>query len=167
MKANAWLVGALISASALAGGWLYWLGESRQPAPAPDFTVTTLENETFRLADHRGEVVVLQFFATWCVTCESTAKALHEVRPEWNGTGVRVLTIATDPSVPPEDVRRWRDERGYQWPFALDTDQVAVKYGVYALGRVVIVDAQGMIAYSKEGTVSSEEFRTAVGALVA
>lgn len=166
MRIGTWAVGALIAAGTLGGGWLFWLNESDRPTGAPDFAVTTLDNETFRLSDHRGQVVVVQFFSTWCVSCESTAKALNEVFPAWNASRVRVLTISTDPSVPSEDVQRWRDERGYEWPFALDTDQVAVKYGVYALGRVVMVDAKGMMAFSKEGTVSAQEFREAVDGIL-
>lgn len=162
MRTAHWVVGALLASSALAGGWLYRLNASDQPGPASDFSVTTLDNETFRLADHRGQVVVIQFFAPWCVSCESTAKAVDEVLPEWNASVVRVLTISTDPSIPPEDIRRWRNERGYEWPFALDTDQVAVKYGVYALGRVVVVDAEGLIAFSQEGTVSVQTLRDSV-----
>lgn len=131
---------------------------------APDFVVTTVDNETFRLSEHSGETVVIQFFAPWCPTCESTAKSIDEVLPEWNGSAVRVLTISADPSVTPAELRAWRDTRNYTWPFALDTDNVAIKYEVYALGRVVIVDPGGRIVFSKEGTVSADEFRRAVEA---
>lgn len=161
VKTSTGLVIALLGLSAVASAALWWTQSESPPRTAPDFTVATLDNVTFTLSQHRGEVVVLQFFAPWCVTCESTARAINQMLPEWNGTTVRVLTISTDPTVPPQDVQKWRDDRAYPWPFALDTDQVMLKYEVFALGRVVIVGPGGTIAFDKEGTVTADEFRAA------
>ena len=62
--------------------------------PAPDFTLTTLDGQDVRLSDLRGQVVVINFWASWCVPCRDEAPALQAVWERYRDRGVVLLGVA-------------------------------------------------------------------------
>lgn len=157
------LVIALLLSGIAAGGAAAWLNVERT-VEAPDFTVTTLTNATFQLSEHRGQVVALDFFATWCASCELTAVELKKVHPEWDPERVRVLGIGIDPTETDDQLRAYAEQHALPWDVARDTDRVAERYGVWELNRVIIVNPEGKIAYSHAGVMDADDFRTGVAA---
>lgn len=156
------LVALLLSGIASGAVAAWWTVD--RTVDAPEFTVTTLDNETFRLSEHRGQVVVLDFIATWCASCAITAAELRDVYPEWDPDRVRVLAVGIDPTETEDQLRNYATEQGLPWDVARDTDRVAERYGVWELNRVIIVNPEGRIAYSKAGLMDADEFRTGVAA---
>ncbi len=73
--------------------------------PAPDFTVTTFAGQTVRLADLKGDVIVLNFWATWCGPCRRELPMLEAAFEAYNKYGFQVLAIATEDSVPEDKLR--------------------------------------------------------------
>jgi peroxiredoxin len=67
---------------------------------APDFTVTTFGGRTVKLADLKGDVIVLNFWATWCAPCRRELPALETAFEAYSKYGFQVLAIATEDSVP-------------------------------------------------------------------
>ena len=66
-----------------------------QRVTAPDLVGTTLDGDTFRLADHRGEVVVFNVWASWCAPCRAEAPGLAAVAQEYAGRGVQFAGLDT------------------------------------------------------------------------
>ncbi|QPC83109.1 redoxin domain-containing protein [Phototrophicus methaneseepsis] len=76
-------------------GWAYVDGSATQPTsgPALDFTLRTFDGESFRLSDHRGKVVVINFWASWCVPCRDEAPILQSVWERYRERGVILVGV--------------------------------------------------------------------------
>jgi peroxiredoxin len=116
---------------------------------APDWALETLDGDTFRLADHRGDVVVMFFMASWCGTCVPEAQALAELYREYGQEGLTVVAINVEPEKKVPELTRFRqlaNNGDYFWVF--DTAfQVTQLYNVKALDTTIIIDRTGHIAY--------------------
>ena len=87
-------VGIVIGLLALVGMrlWLVTLGPASSGS-APDFTLNTFEGETIRLSDLRGQVVVINIWASWCVPCRDEAPVLERLWREYRDRGVVFLGV--------------------------------------------------------------------------
>jgi thiol-disulfide isomerase/thioredoxin len=88
-----------------------------------DFELPILDGngDTFRFADHVGEPIWLNFFATWCGPCMDEVSAIDDLAHEYAAQGLTMLAI--DVGEDPNLVRRIRDARHLRYPIALDQDQ--------------------------------------------
>lgn len=111
---------------------------------APPFEVVTVDGGRFALADHRGEVVLLDFMATWCIPCKEQIPAFHDVRARLDFVAV---SLDVDPTEDDATLARFRDEVQADWPFARDTDALRIRYEAYTLPKQVLVDREGRIAW--------------------
>lgn len=112
--------------------------------PAPNFQLDMMAGERFRLADHRGEVVVLDFWATWCSHCLETMPELVRLHAESAGRDVAVVAVNLEET--PEQISPMLERRKWQLPVALDRDgAVAAKYGVTAIPQTVIIGRDGTV----------------------
>jgi peroxiredoxin len=73
--------------------------------PAPDFTVTTFGGHTVKLADLKGDVIILNFWATWCAPCRRELPLLQQFFTAYSKYGLQVLAVATEGSVPESKLR--------------------------------------------------------------
>jgi len=122
---------------------------------APDFGYQDAQNNQHRLSDLRGEVVLLNFWATWCPPCVYEMPFLQQAY-EQLPDGVQVLTI--DIGEKPETVAAFLEEHGLTLPVLLDRDgAIAAAYRAYNLPTTVIIDAEGIIREYKIGPFSSAE----------
>ncbi len=126
--------------------------------PAPELTGTTLTGAaaggTFDLADHRGRWVLVNFFATWCVPCRVEHPELVRFS-EAAGDGALVVSVVFDDEA--EDVRRFFEERGGDWPVVDDPEaRIALDYGVTGLPETFVVDPRGVVVHKFVGGVTVE-----------
>jgi len=130
--------------------------------PAPAFQVQTLEGESVRLSDLRGQPVWLSFWAAWCGPCREEMPAVAEVGREAEASGVRVLVLNTGEGE--RTVRDFLRKNPYPGlPVALDEDgSTATSYQVVNLPTHVYIDAEGVLREVKVGGLDAEEMRAAI-----
>ncbi|MEK7682152.1 MAG: TlpA disulfide reductase family protein, partial [Chloroflexota bacterium] len=84
------ILALVVLALAALGGLLGWAVANNAPStagsgarrvgrPAPDFTITTFDGVRFRLSEQRGKVVVINFWASWCIPCREGTTWLHKM----------------------------------------------------------------------------------------
>lgn len=138
----------------------------RQAGPAgdgaggtlPDLALAELSGGEIGLADYRGQVLLLDFWATWCTPCRAQAEILEPLYEEYRSQGVEFLAI--DSGEDAETVRRFVERAPFPYPVLLDPDdQLGLALDVLALPTVVVVDREGRIAYFNEGVVDAQELR--------
>ncbi len=119
------------------------------PVAALDFTLLALTGGPVTLSGLRGQVVVMEFWATWCGPCQYSSPSLEVISRRFRGRGVTVLLINEGQTA--EAVRAWARGR-FTTPILLDEGvRVADAYGVNGLPQLFVIDQQGMIRYAESG----------------
>lgn len=137
--------------------------------PAPDFTVAAPDGRPIRLAEYRGGVVLVNFWATWCPTCREEMPALERLHARFRADGLVVLAIAIDPDGA-SAVVPFVAEHGLTYPVGLDPKMtVSDRFGVRALPSSFLVDRRGRLVARAFGPRewSSEAAYRAVTTLLA
>jgi peroxiredoxin len=122
---------------------------SRPPAPqagfaAPEFTLETHEGDIVSLADLRGQVVLVNFWATWCPPCRAEMPAIQQVYETYQEEGFTVLAV--DVQENEAQVAAFARESGLSFPILLDRDgSVSARYQVRAMPSTFFVDQDGVI----------------------
>lgn len=120
-----------------------WVGRA-----APDFDLPTAGGESFRLSAHRGETVLVAFWASWCTVCRAEIPALAALQSR--RAGLQLVGVNVDRDA--EAARRYL--RGLDVNFATVLDPDARLMGVYeveTMPTVVVVDPKGIVRLVKVG----------------
>jgi len=110
--------------------------------PVGDFTLPMADGKTFRLSEHHGKMVFLNFWATWCEPCKEEMPAMERLWRAHQGQGFVMVGVSLDsnPKVVPPFIAQYK----LTFPIALDSKmEVANTYGVRALPTSFIVDREG------------------------
>ena len=132
--------------------------------PAPEVEVTTLDGKPLKVSELRGQVVLLNFWATWCVPCRSEIPSLNAMHRDLSGRGFRVIGVTTNDSA--ELVRDYQKEVKQDYTVALGDDGVAGKYSVGVLPTTFIIDRQGRIRHKIIGEKSRAQFEALINPLL-
>jgi peroxiredoxin len=109
---------------------------------AEDFTLKTSNGPSFRLSDHRGKTVILNFWATWCPPCRDEMPSLERLYRQHKDQGLVLVAVSLDAD--PKLVPPYVKESNLTFAVALDPKaEVANKYGVRALPASFVVDRAG------------------------
>jgi len=151
------LIKLLVLVGILAGAVFLAL-QSRQQHPlqvgnrAPDFTLPTLTQQTISLRDYRQNVVVLNFWATWCPPCVEEAPSLKEFVERTRSLRVTVIGVSVDQDR--AALEKFVVEQQISFPIARDPDQaVASRYGTFKFPETYVIDADGKIAKKIIGAI--------------
>lgn len=127
--------------------------------PPPDFRLASLDGPMIGPADYPGEVVLAEFWATWCGPCRLQARVLEQLHEEMEGRGVRFLAI--DVGEDEETVRNFVTETPFPYPVLLDPqDSLSARYQVLGLPTVMIINRQGQITFMETGVTPIEKLRS-------
>jgi thiol-disulfide isomerase/thioredoxin len=136
--------------------------------PAFVFGLNLLDGRRFHLAEHKGRVVVLDFWATWCGPCMQTMPLVESVVREFADRGVELLAV--DLEEQPQQIKATLERHKMNVPVALDHDgAVAAKYAVTAIPQTVVIDRDGKIArlFVGGGKKTADALRKALTELTA
>jgi cytochrome c biogenesis protein CcmG/thiol:disulfide interchange protein DsbE len=138
------LLGAVVALGVI--GVSLMLTGQHQPTsgPAPEFSLRTFDGDTFNLADQRGQIVIINFWASWCVPCRDEAPILQNVWERYRDRGVVPVGVAyLDVE---RDARAFIDEFGITYPNGLDMGKVISKqYRIQGVPETFIVGQDGEI----------------------
>jgi thiol-disulfide isomerase/thioredoxin len=128
-----------------------------------DFRLASLDGGHLGPPDLAGQVVLIDFWATWCVPCHAQADILKELYPAVKGDGVEFLAV--DVREDREDVEEFVASRPFPYPVLLDPEsEVADSLGVYSLPTLMVIDRQGRVAHFDEGIHDEAELRRILAA---
>lgn len=118
---------------------------------APVFAANTVDGGKFSLANMKGQVVVLSFFATWCGPCRAELPYLQkEIWTPFKDKGLTVLLIGREHSF--EEVKNFVSTAGLAMPAIADTDRkIYAQYASKSIPRTFVIDKLGKIAYCSVG----------------
>lgn len=124
---------------------------------APDFTLATVAGDSLSLASLQGQVVLVDFWATWCGPCVVEMPVLQQLYDDFEGRGVEIVAVSTD--VTPAKVPRFVDRHGLTFPVLLGGLSVQALYRVTALPTLYVVDQQGTIRHVHVGYTPGNEVK--------
>lgn len=138
-----------------------------QSGAAPDFAITTFDGQPVSLSGLRGNVVVLNFWASWCGPCRDEANALEAVWRDYQDDGVVVLGVAFA-DLDPDSVA-FMNEFGITYPNGPDTGTIISKelYHITGVPETFIIDQQGQVRQFIYSVVNERDLRTTVESLLA
>lgn len=118
--------------------------------PAPDFTLKNMQGENQRLAEQKGQIIVLNFWASWCGPCRKEMPALQALQDKYSDLGVAVWGVNVE-----QENQAGRDfisEIKVDFPiFFDDSNSISANYQVEAMPTTVLIDRNGDVRYVFKG----------------
>jgi len=135
---------------------------------APSIQLPATDGATISLADLRGKVVLVDFWASWCAPCKASFPLLDALRRDLGGKGVEVVAINVDERR--RDTEAFLSDRQHDMPVLLDSKGVAAQaFGVQAMPTSFILDRAGRIRFTHTGYTAAtvQRYREEIAMLLA
>ena len=170
-----WRWGVVAVVVAVVVAWAFVAGRSlgRDPTlvrsaligkPAPVFDLPTLDGGRIDSAAWRGEIVLVNFWASWCVPCVEEAPELEAFARRTNGTGVRLVGIVY--SDERDKAAAFRDRFGLTFPQAMDPGgRTAIDFGVFGVPETYVIGRDGTVMAKLLGGVDATTLEQVVGSV--
>ncbi len=134
--------------------------------PVPNFTLKDLQGNTFRMADLKGKVVIVDFWATWCVPCKVEIPWFEDMYNRYRAQGLEVVGVAMDEEGV-DVVRPFAEQFKMNYRVLLGNESVATQFGgVYGLPTTFVIGRDGRIRDKHVGLVSRDQFEETVKKLL-
>lgn len=141
------------------------VADSQRDRPAPLFTLHDPKGVEYALEDLRGQVVLVNFWATWCEPCRAEMPELDALAHEYRDTGFRVLAVNVLEE--PDAIQRFGEELGLGLPLLVDrSGEVYKAYNVQGLPTSYLIDAEGVIRDVRVGVVTRRYLEARLPALL-
>ncbi|MDX2343658.1 MAG: redoxin domain-containing protein [Acidimicrobiia bacterium] len=136
--------------------------------PAPDVTIRYLDSaDEFRLADYQGQIVVINFWASWCLNCRTEHEALNTAAAGYDDLGVSFIGVAYQDRESASKDFLAELGRGDPYTYGIDEgSRVAVEFGILGLPETFFIDREGIIRAKVSGPVSGALLAQTIEAIV-
>lgn len=132
---------------------------------APDFSFPRLDGQVLQLSSYRGKVVLLDFWATWCVPCREETPHLVELQDKYAAQGLQIIGISMDDG--PEPVRKFYHDFQMNYPVVMGNAKVGELYGgVLGLPIAFVIDRDGRIFRKHVGATNVSTFERDIQAVL-
>ena len=119
--------------------------------PTPDFVLNDIDGKEVKLADFEGQVLIVDFWATWCGPCRQEMPTFVALQGQYEGDGFSVIGIVINDTA--EKVRSYSTEQELNFPLLMGDDEVREDYGnVTAIPTSFVIDKKGIVRYTYVGT---------------
>lgn len=123
----------------------------KKPFVAPDFVLKSEDSKTYRLADYRGQVVILNFWATWCPPCRYEMPSMERAWKQIKGKGIVILAINVGEDE--DTIFAFTGTYPVTFPLLMDRDGTVIKkYPVIGLPTTYIINPKGLVTHRAIGT---------------
>ena len=138
---------------------------ARKGADAPDFALPDLEGNPVSLSSFRGQVVLLNFFATWCPPCNAELPDLIALHHDYQDRGLAIVAIDQGERV--TTVAQFVADNEVPFTVLLDANgAVSQQYSVRAIPRSLFIDADGVLVIDHLGYMTDDQMRAYVDGLL-
>jgi peroxiredoxin len=134
------------------GGLLVAFGAAADTAkgPAPAFSLQSRDGQQVSLASLKGDVVMINFWATWCGPCREEMPKLEALYQRYNKLGFKLLAVNVEDN--PSGAKKWLEETPVSFPVLFDTkNEVTKLYKVDTMPSTVIVARDGTMRFVHHG----------------
>jgi peroxiredoxin len=127
-------------------------------SPAPDFTLDSRAGKPVSLAQYKGQVVMINFWATWCGPCRQEMPHLEAIHKKYSKMGFTMLGVNVEPDSKAADAWLSKQATPVSFPILFDTDsKVSKLYSVAGMPSTVIVDRKGKVRLLHKGYKPGDE----------
>ena len=129
---------------------------AQTPSPAPDFSLSARDGGTVQLSSLKGQVVMINFWATWCGPCRMEMPLLEQLHAKYEPLGFTLLGVNVEPDS--AAATAWLKGMPVTFPILFDTrNDVAEQFGVMGMPSSVFVDREGRVRYVHRGYKPGDE----------
>ncbi|MEM7482210.1 MAG: TlpA disulfide reductase family protein [Acidobacteriota bacterium] len=129
--------------------------------PAPDFLLPSLDGPTIGPASYAGQVVILEFWATWCVPCHKQAEILREIYDDLKSDDVAVIAVGLGEDE--STVREFVVQSPFPYAVVYDEpDDLTYELGIMALPMMMVIGPDGTVTHFEPGVHEADEIRELV-----
>lgn len=146
-------------------------GGDSEKTPAYDFELTDQFGNTHTLADYRGKVIFLNFWATWCGPCRNEMPEIQKLYEEYSSEGEDAEVVILGAAAPGmgqegsrEEIGAFMEENGYTYPVLMDaTGDMFNWYGISAFPTTFMIDREGNVYGYVQGQLTEDIMRSIIG----
>ncbi|MEK6582276.1 MAG: TlpA disulfide reductase family protein [Nitrospirota bacterium] len=111
---------------------------------APDFTLKGIDGNTISLADYKGKVVMVEFWATWCPPCKELTPILEKIHKKYKDKGFIILALVSEDEGEAA-IRSFIKEYGITYPVLLADQETMRHYGISSIPVTFIINKEGRV----------------------
>jgi thiol-disulfide isomerase/thioredoxin len=143
----------------MGGLYLFFgVGQEHPGVLATDFSLISIDGNSFKLSDFKGKVVIIDFMATWCGPCRRQMPYYGTIWEKYGETIV-IISIDIDPNESEQTLRNFSQDFPYAtWIWAKDTFNLSQPYQVIGIPTTIIIDRDGYIRYTHVGVTIDVTF---------
>lgn len=134
--------------------------------PSPDFSLKDLDGRDVRLADFRGKVVMVNFWATWCPPCRAEIPDLIELQSQWGPKGLQIIGISLDDEGAAK-VAPFASQNRINYTMLVNGNGAANAYGgIEGIPTTFLLDRQGRVVERRAGVAPREHWQQMIASLL-